>query len=251
MIGQLHGAGGRTAIPGFYDDVREWSDEEREYMARAGPTNAQILHEAKTESGWGEHGYTAYGRITIRPALAVNGIIGGYQGPGGKAVIPAFAVAKLNFRLVPDQNPRKIERLFRQYLARITPPAIHSVIRTNFAAKPVFVDRNHPMMRAAAMAYFKGFGTQPVFLRSGGTIPAAHTFQNVLGIPTVLMGFALADDRMHAPNEKFHLPNFYKGINTSILFLAEVGSKRPLRSRRLHETSVIRPLEPRARSYCT
>jgi acetylornithine deacetylase/succinyl-diaminopimelate desuccinylase-like protein len=107
-------------------------------------------------------------------------------------------------------------------------------VRTSFAANPVFIDRQHPVMRAAAIAYLKAFGTPPVFLRSGRTIPVIHTFQNVLGIPTVLMGFALADDRMHAPNEKFHLPNFYKGINTSILFLAEIDSMRPLRARRLH-----------------
>ncbi len=248
MIGQLHDASGRIVIPGFYDDVRAWSDDERDYMARAGPTNAQILHAAETESGWGEPGYTAYERITIRPALSVNGIVGGYQGAGGKAVIPAYAMAKLNFRLVPDQNPRKVEQLFRQYLARITPPAIRCVVRTNLAAHPVFIDRKHPVMGAAAVACSKGFGRLPVFLRSGGTIPMAHTFQNVLGLPTVLMGFALADDRMHAPNEKFHLPNFYNGIKTAIFFLAEVGAIRPSQARRLQETSALRPPEARAGS---
>jgi len=193
-------------------------------MARTGPTDAEILHKAQAEKGWGEHGYTAYERTTIRPSLAVNGIIGGYQGPGGKAVIPARAAARLNFRLVPDQNPHEIERRFRQYLAQITPVGVRSIIRRNLAANPVLIDHHHPVMRAAAAAYYRGFGARPVFLRSGGTIPVVHTLQELLGIPTVLMGFALADDRMHAPNEKFHLPNFYKGINTSIVFLREVGA---------------------------
>ena len=143
--------------------------------------------------------YTLYERTTLRPALTVNGIRGGYQGPGGKGIIPAFATVKLSFRLVPDQDPAEVDRLFRAHIARVTPPAVRVSIRTLAAAKPALVDRDHPAMRAASDAYEKGFGNPPVFLRSGGTIPVVDTFQRVLGIPTVLMGFGLPDDGIHAP----------------------------------------------------
>jgi len=226
IIVGLHDADGRVAIPGFYDRVRKITAEERAYLARTGPTDAEILRDAQAEKSWGENGYTSYERTTIRPSLSVNGITGGYQGQGPKAVIPAKAVAKLSFRLVPDQNPREIEQLFREHIARITPSTVRSTIRTDFVAKPALVSRNHPAMRAAAAAYRAGFGTAPVFLRSGGTIPAVNIFQETLVIPTVLMGFALPDDRMHAPNEKFHLPSFFNGITTSIRFLAEIGVRQ-------------------------
>ena len=167
--------------------------------------------------------YSLYERTTIRPALTINGVTGGYQGPGGKSVIPAHAAAKLNIRLVPDQDPREIERLVRSYIADIAPPTVRTSIKTNLAARPAVVDRDHPAMRAASAAYQKGFGARPVFLRSGGTIPVVNTFHELFGMPTVLMGFALPDDRMHAPNEKFHLPNFYNGIATCIWFLAEMA----------------------------
>jgi acetylornithine deacetylase/succinyl-diaminopimelate desuccinylase-like protein len=193
-------------------------------MACVGPTDTHILRDAHVEQAWGERDYTLYERTTIRPALSITGITGGYQGPGVKAIIPARAVAKLNFRLVPDQDPQEIDRLVRQHIARITPPTVRSTIHTRLVAQPALVNRQHPAMRAAAVAYRQGFGAAPVFLRSGGTIPVVNTFQELLGVPTILMGFALPDDRMHAPNEKFHLPNFYRGIATCIWFLATIGA---------------------------
>jgi acetylornithine deacetylase/succinyl-diaminopimelate desuccinylase-like protein len=234
IVANLHDPEGRIAIPGFYDRVCHWSMAERDYMAQTGPSDAQLLHNAQVGTGWGECGYTLYERTTIRPTLTVTGIIGGYQGPGVKAIIPACATAKLNLRLVPEQDPHEIEHLFRQHIASIAPPAMSCTIRTHLTAKPALVNRCHPALRAAARAYHKGFGAMPVFLRSGGTIPVVHTFHELLGIPTVLMGFALPDDRMHAPNEKFHLPNFYRGIATSIHFLNEV-STQPERTSRLRQ----------------
>jgi acetylornithine deacetylase/succinyl-diaminopimelate desuccinylase-like protein len=223
----LHNGNGRVAIPGFYDRVLQWSDAERAYMARVDPTDAEILRDAGADMGWGERGYTLHERIAIRPALTINGITGGYQGPGSKGVIPARASAKLSFRLVPDQDAREIDAEFRRHIASITPSAVRSEVSTSMVAKPVLVNRNHPAMRAAAIAYRKGFGAAPVFLRSGGTIPVVNTFQDRLSISTVLMGFALPDHRMHAPNEKFHLPNFFNGVATSIWFLAELGESGP------------------------
>ncbi len=223
LLARLHDAQGRVTIPGFYDCVRRWPASKRDYMARSGPTDAQMLRDAGARTGWGERAYSLYERTTIRPALTLNGIVGGYQGAGGKAVIPARATAKLSFRLVPDQDPRQIEALFRRYIAQITPATVRTSIRTDFHAQPSLVPQDHPAVRAAARAYQQGFGAAPVFLRSGGSIPVVNMFQDMLNIPTVLMGFALPDDRMHAPNEKFHLPNFFNGITTSLHFLAEMG----------------------------
>lgn len=219
IIASLHDKFGRVTIPGFYDDVRDWSEKERYYMARTGPSDHKILQEANVQQGWGERDYTLYERTTIRPALTLNGICGGHCGPGVKGVIPARAVVKLSFRLVPDQDPERIDRLFRQHIARITPPGVQTWVTTSSPVRPALVDRKHPAVSTAAFAYRKGFGAFPVLLRSGGSIPVVSAFKESLGIPTVLMGFGLPDDRIHAPNEKFHLPNFYRGIETSIWYL--------------------------------
>lgn len=223
ILASLHDRSGRVTIPNFYDRVRSVSDEERDYLARTGPTDEEILRDARAARGWGEPGFTLYERTTIRPALTINGITGGYQGPGVKAVIPVRALAKINFRLVADQEPEEIDQLFRRHIERVTPPAVSATVRTSFKARPARIDHRHPAMRAAAAAYEKGFGAAPVLLRSGGTIPVVSVFKETLGIPTVLMGFALPDDRMHAPNEKFHLPNFYNGIATSVWFMKEIA----------------------------
>lgn len=224
IIASLHDRDGRVAIPCFYDSVEEITRSERDYLRRAGPSDEEILRDAQAKRVWGERGFSLYERTTIRPALTINGIVGGYQGPGVKAVIPSRALAKINFRLVPNQDPQEIDQLFRRHIARLTPPAVSTTVRTSFKAKPARVNHRHASMRAAAVAYEEGFGAAPVLLRSGGTIPVVSDFEETLSIPTVLMGFALPDDRLHGPNEKFHLPNFYNGIATSIRFLAEVGA---------------------------
>jgi acetylornithine deacetylase/succinyl-diaminopimelate desuccinylase-like protein len=224
IVEGLQNSSGRITIPGFYDRVREVSAEERAYMASQGPSDEQLLDNARTPRAWGERGYTLYERTTIRPALTISGIAGGYQGPGPKAIIPARAVAKLNFRLVPDQHPLEIEQLIRRQIGRLTPFTLHSTTSLQLAAKPVLVDRHHQLIKAAAAACNKGFGATPVFVRSGGTNPAVGAFHHILGLPTALIAFGLPDDRIHAPNERFHLPNLHKGIATSIWFLHEVGN---------------------------
>lgn len=226
MIARLHDRQGRIGIPGFYDRVRQWGARERAYMREVGPSNARILHDAGATGAWGEFGYSLYERTTIRPALTVSGIIGGYQGPGVKAAIPTHAIAKLNFRLAPDQDPDEIDQLFREYVIRITPRSLQTRVRTLMRAKPALIDRAHPAIVAAARAYHQAFGAPTVFLRNGGTIPVVNLIHDILETPVVLMGFGLPDDRIHGPNEKFHLPNFHKGIETSIWFLAEMGARR-------------------------
>jgi acetylornithine deacetylase/succinyl-diaminopimelate desuccinylase-like protein len=235
IIAGLHDPHGRVAIPGFYDDVRHWDEGERVFMERMGPTDDQVLQDAEIEQGWGESCFSLYERTTIRPALTLNGMAGGHHGAGAKSIIPARSIAKLSFRLVPNQDPQKIAQLFRDHIGRITPPAVRSSVRTFSPIWPALVDRNHPAVRAAAFAYKKGFGAFPVFLRSGGSIPVITTFQQVLGCPVVLMGFGLPDDHIHGPNEKFYLPNFYNAIATSVWYLA-AAAKLPTAERMQKQT---------------
>jgi acetylornithine deacetylase/succinyl-diaminopimelate desuccinylase-like protein len=220
IISGLHDDQGRVTIPDFYDDVRVWGEKERAFMARSGPSDEEILRDAKVMQGWGEEGYSLYERTTMRPDLGVNGIVGGHAGPGVKGVIPTRALAKVSFRLVPDQDPQRVAQLFREHIARVTPPTVRSMVRTMSPVHPALVNRKHPAVQAAALAYKRGFGASPVFVRSGGSIPVVNTFQEILGIPAVLMGFGLPDDHIHGPNEKFNLPIFYKAIETSIWYLA-------------------------------
>ncbi|WP_263351069.1 dipeptidase [Acidicapsa acidisoli] len=218
IIAGLHDEEGRVTIPGFYDEVREWSGKERSSMARSGPSDDAILRDAKVEEGWGEPGYSLYERTTIRPDVSVNGILGGHTGHGAKGVIPASALAKISFRLVPDQDPHRIAQLLRDHISRVTPSTVSVTLRTMSSIHPALISRSHSAVQAASHAYRKAFGKPAVFIRSGGSIPVVHTFQNVLGIPAVLMGFGLPDDNIHGPNEKFHLPIFYKAVETCIWY---------------------------------
>jgi len=219
MIARLHDTPGHVAIPGFYDQVRDLDPDERAELARIPFDRAAWLREAGVETDWGEPDTTIVERTTARPTLDVNGIWGGYTQPGAKTVLPGRACAKISMRLVPDQEPAEIVQMLRDYLAHIAPPAVTVQVRDLHSGRPAIVRRDSPAMQAARRAYAAVFGQEPVFVRSGGSIPVVATFQQVLGIETILMGFGLPDDRLHSPNEKFHLPNFYKGIETLIHFL--------------------------------
>lgn len=234
MLATLYDDEGRIAIPGFYDQVRAWSEDERAFMADTGPPDAEILRNAGVTQPWGEEGYSLYERTTIRPSLTIHGITGGYQGAGIKTVIPARVTAKLSVRTVPDQDATQVERLLREHIERVTPRMVTAELRRTATSEPVVIERNHPALRAAALAYRRGFGARPVFLRSGGSVPAAAIFRRQLGIPTVLMGFGLPGDNMHAPNEKFELENFYRGIETSIWYLAAMAAQQ---SRQAHQAA--------------
>lgn len=225
ILAGLHDRQGRIAIRGFYDNVRQPGATQRAYMARVGPSDTAIRRDAGIAHGWGEPGYSLYERTSIRPSLSINGVTGGYQGPGPKSVIPAQAGAILSLRLVPDQDPWTIEHLVCQHLAKVAPPGLDCRLRVHAAARPVVASSQALAVQAAEVAYTRGFGRPPVYLASGGTIPIANTLQQTLGIAPVLMGFALPDDGMHGPNEKFHLACFDRGIRTSIYFLAAMGAE--------------------------
>jgi acetylornithine deacetylase/succinyl-diaminopimelate desuccinylase-like protein len=219
MIAQLHDEKGHITIPGFYDRVRELSEEERAELAEAPFDRDEWLAEAGVKTDWGEPEYTIIERTSARPTLDVNGIWGGYIEPGAKTVLPSQAFAKISMRLVPDQDPKRIAGLFRDHFEEIAPEAVDVEVRELHGGDPAIVDRESPAVQAASQAYAEAFGKEPLLVRRGGSIPVVATFQQVLGLETVLMGFGLPDDRLHSPNEKFHLPNFYRGIEAAIHFM--------------------------------
>jgi len=219
MIASLHDEHGRIAIPGFYDRVRELEPDERAELAKIPFDRGAWLAEAGVT--------TIIERTTARPTLDVNGMWGGYIQPGAKTVLPSKATAKISMRLVPDQDPAEITRLIAEHLRSIAPPTVNVEVRELAGGDAAIVRRDSPAMEAAFDAYAAAFGREPIFVREGGSIPVVATFQKVLGIETILMGFGLPDDNLHAPNEKLHLPNFYQGIETVVHFLENLGACDP------------------------
>jgi acetylornithine deacetylase/succinyl-diaminopimelate desuccinylase-like protein len=224
MVAGLHDRNGRVAIPGFYRRVKVLEPTERQVLRCACKRDKQILDDLDLSTGWGEPGYSLYERMTIRPALTINGLHGGYTGPGAKSVIPSQGIARFSLRLVPDQEPMEIAQLVQSYLDAVTPPAIRGRLKVNGASKPVLLPRNHPVMYAAQHAIQQTWGVPPVFTRSGGSIPLVEQLHRRLQIPIVLLGFGLPDDDIHAPNEKMSLPNFCRGIETVIRLFAEYAT---------------------------
>lgn len=224
IIAKLKDENGHVLIPGFYDNVRALSDEERDILAKFPLDEAAWLTETGAPQPWGEPEYTLVERLGARPTLDVHGIIGGYTGPGGKTVLPAQVHAKLSMRLVPDQDPMRIRQLLQSYVQEIAPPSVQVTVSFAGSAPASITDYRIPAMKAAVSAYQASFGKEPVLMREGGSIPVVGQFQTYLGLETVLMGFGLPDDRIHAPNERFYLPNFYRGMETSIRFFQEYGN---------------------------
>ncbi|MBX5439566.1 MAG: dipeptidase [Thermoflavifilum sp.] len=214
MIAQLHDADHRVNIPGFYDGVEELSAEERALLARAPFDLEQFKRETGVRDVWGEKGYTVRERIGIRPTLEVNGIWSGYTGEGAKTVLPAKAYAKISCRLVPHQDHQQITELLSRHIKNMAPPSVRVEVKALHGGDPYVLPMQHPAYRAAARALKATLGKEPVPLRGGGSIPITAVFQKILGVHTVFLGFGLDDDCLHAPNEKFDLANYLKGIET-------------------------------------
>ncbi len=214
---------GASTVPGFYDKVRPLDEAERAEMARVPYDEALLLEETGASQAWGEPEYSVLERIAARPTLEFNGIWGGFQGEGAKTVIPARAGAKISTRLVPDQDPWEIATLLTEHLQKIAPPTVRVEVKELHHGHGAIMPRDIPAMQAASEAYEEVFGRRPIFTREGGSIPVVATFKSMLGMDTVLMGFGLADDNLHAPNERFDIEMFYKGIETAILFYQKMG----------------------------
>jgi len=225
LLAALHDKDGHVTVPGFYDRVQELSAAERQLLAQVPYGEAQLLADTGAPAAYGEPQYNVVERIGARPTLEICGMWGGFITEGFKTVIPSQAHAKLSCRLVPDQDPAEIGQLVEAYLQQLAPPTIKVAVRSRSGAPPYVAPIDSPAIQLAAAAYQQVFGVAPVYKREGGSIPIVNRFQAALGVPIVLLGFGLPDDNLHAPNEKFYLPNFYKGIETSIAFLQAYGAR--------------------------
>jgi acetylornithine deacetylase/succinyl-diaminopimelate desuccinylase-like protein len=231
MLASLRdGETGRVTVPGFYDDVHDLSPEERAQIAALPFDEAVYRDEAGgVPATFGEAGYSSLERTTVRPTLEINGIWGGYQGPGPKTIVPARAGAKITCRLVPHQRPDDIAAKVRAALAAATPEAVTAVVTVGSGNKPMVTSVDHPAVRAAARAMREVFGAEPHFTRMGGSIGSVEIFDRLLDLPSVLIGFGLPDDRIHAPNEKWDLDQFDGGLRTVTRLWDDLG--RSLRRR--------------------
>ena len=223
LISSLHDSDGKIKVPGFYDDVREIQEWERGAWAELPVNEAETLELTGSSQLFGEKGFTDAERRWARPTAEVNGIGGGYQGEGSKTVIPSQSFAKLSFRLVPDQDPENILKLVKEHLELHLTPGIRIECKFGHSGKPYLMDPKSAHGKAAQNALREAFGREPALIREGGSIPIVQTFKEVLGADTLLLGLALPDCQIHAPNENFLIQNFYDGIRLNRLLLREIS----------------------------
>src|SRR4051794_36617119 len=224
MLAQMKDRGGHIKVPGFYDDVVPLTDIEREAWAKLPFNEKQYRKDFGIPKLHGESDYTTLERTWARPTLEVNGLLSGFTGEGAKTVLPATAMAKVSMRLVPDQEPQKIGDLFEEYVRKICPKTVELKITRMHGGKPWMTEFDNKYVRAAGQAIEKGFGKSPVFNREGGSIPVVSTFQEELGVPSVLFGVGLPDENAHAPDEKLDLLNFHNGIIASAYLYQEIAA---------------------------
>ncbi len=214
---------GRVKIPGFYDEVRPLTDEERTAWAALPFNDKRFMKDFGVPKLSGESGYTTLERTWARPTFEVNGLLSGFTGEGAKTVLPAIAMAKVSMRLVPDQDPDAIAQRFEAYVRKIAPKTVELKVTRMHGGKPWMTSFDHPFVKAAGRAIEQGFGRAPVFMREGGSIPVVSTFQTELGLPSVLFGVGLPDENAHAPNEHLDLSNFHNGIVASAILYREIA----------------------------
>jgi acetylornithine deacetylase/succinyl-diaminopimelate desuccinylase-like protein len=226
VLAQMKDRGGRIKIPGFYDEVVPLQDDERKAWATLPFNEKQYRKDFGIPKLFGESGYTTLERTWARPTFEVNGLLSGFTGEGAKTVLPAVAMAKVSMRLVPNQSPDAIARLFEEYLKKVTPKTVELKITRMHGGKPWMTSYDNPFVQAAGRAIEKGFGQRPVYTREGGSIPVVSTFQEELGLPSVLFGVGLPDENAHAPNEKLDVANFHGGIIASAILYDEISKTR-------------------------
>jgi acetylornithine deacetylase/succinyl-diaminopimelate desuccinylase-like protein len=223
LIAGMHDAQGRVTLPGFYDVVRPLDAAERAELARLPMGEDFFLRTTGAPALQGEVGYTPVEHVGARPTLEVNGLLSGFTGEGAKTVLPAWAMAKISCRLVPDQTPAEVYQQMLAYLNANAPASIRWTLTDMHGGAPSISDRNSIGNQALTRAMESVWGKRPVFKREGGSVPVVTQFQRILGVESVNTGFALPDDNMHSPNEKMHLPTWYRGIDTFIHFFYNVG----------------------------
>ncbi len=225
IISRLKDADGHIHIPGLYDKLRKPTHEEKEFWQNDPlHINESLLEEMGVSQLSGELEYPPLERISARPTFEVHGIIGGFVGEGAKTVIPAVAKAKISLRLPADLKSDEVFTLFERAVKDVAPPDVTVTVRNLHGGEGILVTPDSPPIKAAMEALKETYGKDPVFLREGGSIPIAALFYELLGVPVVLMGFALPDDSVHAPNEKYSLDQFFKGVRTVASFLEKMGA---------------------------
>ncbi len=223
LLGGMHDRNGRITLPGFYDKVRPLDEEERAELARLPMDETFWLEQTGAPALYGEPEYTPVERATVRPTLDVNGIQAGFTGEGVKTVIPSKAVAKITCRLAPDQDPDEVYEQLRRYLEENAPPTIRWELDYLAGAYPAITDRHSRWMQALVDAMQRVWGKRPLFKREGATVPIVGFMQRILGVDSVMAGFILPDANLHAPNEKLHLPTWYRGIETFVHYFCNLG----------------------------
>lgn len=225
LVASLHDSNGKILVDGFYDDVRPLEAWERDMWKKIpGVADADFLAVTGSPSVFGEEGYSSAERVWARPTAEVNGIGGGYQGEGSKTVLPAEAFAKFSFRLVPDQEPKDILEKVRAHFEKHCPAGVSIDIYIGHDGKPYLADPHSADGKAAQRALTAAFGSEPVLIREGGSIPIIQSFREILGADTLLLGLALPDCQIHAPNENFPVANFEAGILLNQHLLRELGA---------------------------
>jgi acetylornithine deacetylase/succinyl-diaminopimelate desuccinylase-like protein len=225
MIGRLKDERGRVSVPGFYEGVPDVTPQQRaemEALPFEGAREARAV--GVDEFTGGELDRSPLERMWLRPTLELNGMWGGYQGPGSKTIVPSWAKAKISARLVGDQDPTHVKRVVAEFLTTIAPSGVRVEIESSGDVRGVSTSRDHPAVLAAARAMERGFGKPPVFIGIGGTIGPVTSFDRILHLPQVLIGVGLPDDAIHAPNEKFTLSQFFGGIETMVHLYDELAA---------------------------
>ncbi|MFP6763083.1 MAG: dipeptidase [Planctomycetaceae bacterium] len=223
LIGELHDENGQIQIPGFYADVQPLSAAERSEFAALPFDETRYLDDLGMSSVWGETGFTTLERRWARPTCDVNGIFGGYTGEGPKTIVPSTATAKITCRLVPDQDPQALTAALKDFFEQNLPPGIRMEFTTAHGGNPSVADLGTPYMAAARTAVEKGFGISPVMIREGGSIPVVASFDQILNVDTLLLGWGQNSDNLHSPNEHFSLDDFHKGALASACLWRELA----------------------------
>ncbi len=224
LIGKMHDDQGRVTLPRFYDDVVPLSDVERSELADLPQTDEWWSKQSGAPILGGEQGYSATERATARPTLDVNGLLSGFTGEGGKTVLPSKAMAKISARLVPDQDPDKIHESLLAFVEQEAPPGVTWEVDMLSGAVASIIDRDSPEANAAMKALETVWGVPATYKREGGSVPVVGMIEKMLDVKTLMLGFGLPDDNLHAPNEKFHLPNFHRGVDTFIHFMTALAA---------------------------
>jgi len=224
MISKLHDENGRVTIPGFYDNVLKLSKKEKENIKALHFSEKKFAKSLGVSELQGEKGYSTLERLWARPTLDCNGIYGGFTGKGAKTVLPSKATAKISMRLVPNQDPHQIAKLFTKHIKKSAPKSVKVTVTTLHTGYPSITPLDNPATIAASKAMEKAFGRKTIYMREGGSIPIVTVFVKKLKAPAILMGMGLNSENLHSPNEHFDLNNFHLGILSSAYFMKEFSS---------------------------